>query len=64
MKMISATIIRMQSGADIVSIRTDLPVGIWPFDEKERLHLEFRIARGGGPEYMKTHFPELPIEVL
>lgn len=60
MKIISATIIQQRHGADIVSLRTDLPDGCFPYTAP--LCLEFRCAKGSGIYYLEIHFPDVIIE--
>lgn len=60
MKIIAATVIQQRQGADIVSLRTDLPEACHPY--KESLDLEFRCAKGKGVLYLITHFPDVVIE--
>lgn len=60
MNIIAATVIQQRHGADIISLRTDLPEACHPY--KESLCLEFRCAKGSGIRYLITHFPDVVIE--
>lgn len=60
MKILGISIIEQRHGADIVSLRTDLPDAVHPF--KEALCLEFRCAKGAGIRYVIKHFPNIVIE--
>ena len=60
MKILGISIIEQRHGADIVSLRTNLPGAIHPFTEA--LHLEFRCAKGTGVCYAVKHFPDVIIE--
>lgn len=50
-------------GADRVSLETNLPQGVFPYDE-ENLSLSFMVTRGKGLEYLEKHFSNLPVVVL
>ncbi len=60
MNIIAATIIQQRNGADIISLRTDLPEACHPY--KQSLCLEFRCAKGTGILYLETYFPDIVIE--
>lgn len=60
MKILGITIVEQRHGADIVSLRTDLPEGCHPY--RGPLCLEFRCAKGLGIRYAVTHFPDVLIE--
>lgn len=60
MKIISATVVQQRHGADIISLRTDLPDGCYPYTAP--LCLEFRCAKGSGIHYLVTHFPDVVFE--
>lgn len=61
-KVTKITILRMQSGSEIVSLRTEMPEATYPY--KESLDLEFRASREQAEDYVKKHFPGVPVEVL
>lgn len=62
-KIVRAVIVRLSSGPDFVSLDTELPGSTWPWPEAN-LSLKFECGRNTGPDYVKTHFPELPCEVI
>ena len=46
------SIVRLSYGCDRVSVYTDLPCPFPPEFDKELLSLDFKVARGNGPEYV------------
>lgn len=60
MKLIKATIITLREGSDRVFLQVDLPDACYPY--QERLSLGFNCARGSALDYVRTHFPDVPIE--
>ncbi len=52
-------IIESEHHADTVLINTTLPTGEYPFTDK--LTLKFRVAKGMGIYYCRTHFENVPI---
>ena len=55
-------VFRFAQGTDRVTIYTDLPEATLP-DDRQKLTLEFRAARGTGEAYCKKYFPTVPIEL-
>jgi hypothetical protein len=53
------SILHRQHGSDIVDLQTELPGPIGPISEK--LSLRFNVVKDGGLEYVKRHFPGVPI---
>lgn len=49
-------------GADKVYMETDLPEACWPYDGT--LSIRFDVAEGRGEEYIKTHFPQIPVHII
>jgi hypothetical protein len=50
------------SGTDTVFLETDLPSGVWPFEGGQSFRTD--VARGQGKEYVKRHFPNIPLYVV
>lgn len=55
MEMRSITIIHRRTGSDIVSIETNLPSPVYPFDGN--MDLTFHCAKGTAKDYVTKHFP-------
>jgi len=47
--------------ADSIALSTDMPSGIYGEDN---LSLDFKVALNKGEEYIKTHFPNIPVEII
>jgi hypothetical protein len=64
MKVKSAHVI-IGRGPDLVSLITDLPVPIgWKQHSANTAHLKFEATAGAGVDYVRQHFPGVPIESL
>lgn len=61
MKIIRAMVI-LSNRADKVSLATDLPEPVYPYDGALRLY--FSTAINKGAEYVGRHFPGVPVEVI
>lgn len=61
MKIISAIVVQ-GFGADQVMLHTDLPEATYPWDTK--LCVTFTASAGRGPQYVTTHWPGVPVEIV
>lgn len=61
MKILSAFILCGRAGGDHVSLDTDLPNPSYPYDGT--LSISFVCAKGTAEEYVKKHFPKIPVKV-
>ena len=61
LNVIKAQIVR-NGGPDNISLVTDLTEATWPFEEN--LDLKFICRAGDGEEYLRKHFPRVPVEVI
>lgn len=57
----SITLISGQ-GSDKVSLETNLPNGIYPYDGKQDVNMT--LAKGTGEEYLAKHFPGVAVKVI
>jgi len=63
MKIIKATILLSEHSGDTILLHTDLPSSI-PKCSDQNLSLDFIAEFRTGEEYVKTHFPGIPIEII
>lgn len=61
MKILRAMVI-LSNRADKVSLVTDLPEPVYPYNDT--LHLYFNTAINKGAEYVGKHFPGVLVEVI
>ncbi len=65
MKLLKATVILRACGVDQVNLETDLPT---PFtysgDLAQPLTLKFEATKGKGLDYVRQHFPKVPVEII
>jgi hypothetical protein len=64
MKILKAIVIISRVGADNISLQTDLPEGCYTTDDKERMCLSFKVTKGLWSDYLKEHFPDIPVEIV
>lgn len=57
-----ATVVRLDHGPDLVSLKTTSSSPIWPFDDWGCWKTE--VARGTAEEFLARCFPGLPYRVL
>ena len=50
-----ARVVRSSGQADIVYLKTDLPNGCWPYEDRQTL--QFSVAAGTAENYLQKHFP-------
>jgi hypothetical protein len=61
MQITKATLLKGR-GADQVLLDTDLPNGCWPYNGTQ--DVRFSVAAGSGDEYLKAHFPDVPVVIV
>ena len=50
-------------GSDKALFYVSLPDGCWPYEEN-KASFTMNIAKGNGKQYLKTHFPNIPVETI
>lgn len=63
MKILSIKIVTGAASTDIVSLRTNLPDTLYPFDPTG-LYIRFHTQPKKAEEYVREHFPGIPVEVI
>jgi len=59
---ITKIIVVTDTGADTILLETNLPNGSYPFTGFQECKMT--IAAGTAEEYVKKHFPNIPLEVI
>lgn len=61
-RIVKVVLLLLSHGPDYITVETDLPNPTWPYEGVA--NLKMKAARGTGKDYIKKHFPKVPLEVI